>query len=172
LHLVVIFSSAISALVHWVLCCKLQLSHAIEQRKLTNLLKENPQRNARPSPPLNDHPLCALAMTLSLYACASINVSIAMIATKDPFVLNRFSHHESELVSACYPKSSHLLDLAPEFKPPSQELSRLTYTASNKPGLLPKIAKVRVHPSLLHVHPGRPSGSPLPHGSLRVPVRG
>ncbi|KAL7411997.1 hypothetical protein BDY24DRAFT_394206 [Mrakia frigida] len=50
-------------------------------------------------------------------------------------------NHESKLISDCYPKSKLLPSLAPDFKPNSQELSRLTYTASNKPGRLNKLGE-------------------------------
>lgn len=47
-----------------------------------------------------------------------------------------FFHPSQRLVRDCYPKAKLLPSLAPEFKPNSQELSRLTYVASNKPGRL------------------------------------
>ncbi|KAL5530378.1 EFR3 [Sanghuangporus sanghuang] len=47
--------------------------------------------------------------------------------------------HHVQLIAACYPPSSALLTSGPEYKPNSQELSRLTYYASNRPG---KIAKL------------------------------
>ncbi|KZT53297.1 hypothetical protein CALCODRAFT_440295 [Calocera cornea HHB12733] len=43
------------------------------------------------------------------------------------------------LIDSCYPHHSALLATAPDYRPNSQELSRLTYYASNRPGKLPKI---------------------------------
>ena len=54
-----------------------------------------------------------------------------------PFPLT--SHHV-QLVSACYPPPAALLTAAPEYKPNSQELSRLTYYASNRPGKITKLS--------------------------------
>lgn len=53
-----------------------------------------------------------------------------------PFPL---SPQHVQLVAACYPPSAALLTAGPEYKPNAQELSRLTYYASNRPG---KIAKL------------------------------
>ena len=44
-----------------------------------------------------------------------------------------------QLIAACYPPNAALLTSGPEYRPNSQELSRLTYYASNRPG---KIAKL------------------------------
>ena len=44
--------------------------------------------------------------------------------------------HHVQLIAACYPPSSALLTSGPEYKPNSQELSRLVYYASNRPGKL------------------------------------
>lgn len=44
-----------------------------------------------------------------------------------------------QLVSACYPPSSALLTAGPDYSPNSQELSRLTYYAANRPGKINKL---------------------------------
>ena len=44
-----------------------------------------------------------------------------------------------QLVSACYPPASALLTAGPEYAPNSQELSRLTYYAANRPGKIGKL---------------------------------
>lgn len=43
------------------------------------------------------------------------------------------------LINACYPAAP--LAAAPQFRPNSQELSRLTYYASNRPGKLHKLSE-------------------------------
>ncbi|KAJ6515740.1 hypothetical protein C8R45DRAFT_957459 [Mycena sanguinolenta] len=50
-----------------------------------------------------------------------------------------FAPNHVQLLNACYPPSSALLTAGPEYSPNSQELSRLTYYASNHPGKLAKI---------------------------------
>jgi len=50
--------------------------------------------------------------------------------------------HHAQLIAACYPPSAALLTSAPEYKPNSQELSRLTYYASNRPGKIAKLSGV------------------------------
>ncbi|EJD01400.1 uncharacterized protein FOMMEDRAFT_30102 [Fomitiporia mediterranea MF3/22] len=47
--------------------------------------------------------------------------------------------HHVQLIAACYPPSAALVTAGPEFKPNSQELSRLTYYASNRPGKITKL---------------------------------
>ena len=54
-----------------------------------------------------------------------------------PFIL---SPNHVQLISACYPPSSALLSAGPDYRPNSQELSRLTYYATNHPGKLAKIS--------------------------------
>ncbi|EJF61134.1 hypothetical protein BD309DRAFT_947572 [Dichomitus squalens] len=44
-----------------------------------------------------------------------------------------------QLISACYPPSSALLTAGPDYSPNSQELSRLTYYAANRPGKISKL---------------------------------
>lgn len=44
-----------------------------------------------------------------------------------------------QLVSACYPPSSALPTAGPDYSPNSQELSRLTYYAANRPGKISKL---------------------------------
>jgi hypothetical protein len=51
-----------------------------------------------------------------------------------------FTPHHVQLIAACYPPSAALLATAPEYKPNSQELSRLTYYASNRPGKIAKLS--------------------------------
>ena len=46
-----------------------------------------------------------------------------------------------QLIAACYPPSSALLTAGPQYKPNSQELSRLTYYASNRPGKISKLGQ-------------------------------
>ena len=50
-----------------------------------------------------------------------------------------FTPNHIQLVRACYPPSSALLSAGPNYCPNSQELSRLTYYASNRPGKLTKL---------------------------------
>src|SRR5882724_3664877 len=50
-----------------------------------------------------------------------------------------FTPNHVQLVQACYPPSSALLSSGPNYRPNSQELSRLTYYASNRPGKLTKL---------------------------------
>jgi hypothetical protein len=56
--------------------------------------------------------------------------------------------HEANLLKSCYPPAKQLPATSAtiaqddsEYKPLSQELSRLTYYASNKPGKLNKLAE-------------------------------
>ena len=51
-----------------------------------------------------------------------------------------FTPNHVHLVSACYPPSAALLTSGPDYLPNSQELSRLTYYASNRPGKIHKLA--------------------------------
>lgn len=51
-----------------------------------------------------------------------------------------FTPNHIHLISTCYPPSSALLTSGPEYLPNSQELSRLTYYASNRPGKINKLA--------------------------------
>jgi hypothetical protein len=50
-----------------------------------------------------------------------------------------FTPNHVQLVQACYPPSSAILTVGPDYRPNSQELSRLTYYASNRPGKLTKL---------------------------------
>ncbi|KZT19277.1 hypothetical protein NEOLEDRAFT_982376 [Neolentinus lepideus HHB14362 ss-1] len=53
---------------------------------------------------------------------------------------NPFTPNHVHLIQACYPQSSAtLLNAGPEYRPNSQELSRLTYYAANKPGKITKV---------------------------------
>ncbi|KAH9938265.1 uncharacterized protein B0H18DRAFT_966299 [Fomitopsis serialis] len=51
-----------------------------------------------------------------------------------------FTPNHVYLVSACYPPSAALLTSGPDYLPNSQELSRLTYYASNRSGKITKLA--------------------------------
>ena len=51
-----------------------------------------------------------------------------------------FTPQHVQLVAACYPPSAALLATAPEYKPNSSELSRLTYYASNHPGKITRLS--------------------------------
>ncbi|KZT74275.1 hypothetical protein DAEQUDRAFT_781708 [Daedalea quercina L-15889] len=51
-----------------------------------------------------------------------------------------FTPNHVNLVSACYPPSAALLTSGPDYLPNSQELSKLTYYASNRPGKIHKLA--------------------------------
>ncbi|KAJ7178993.1 hypothetical protein C8R46DRAFT_986524 [Mycena filopes] len=53
--------------------------------------------------------------------------------------MNFFSPNHVQLVNACYPPTSALLTAGPDYSPNSQELSRLTYYASNHPSKLAKL---------------------------------
>lgn len=55
-------------------------------------------------------------------------------------MLRMLAPHHVQLVAACYPPSAALLTAGPEYKPNSQELSRLTYYASNRPGKITKLS--------------------------------
>ena len=50
-----------------------------------------------------------------------------------------FSPHHVQLINACYPPSSALSTSGPDYRPNTQELSRLTYYASNRSGKLNKL---------------------------------
>lgn len=50
-----------------------------------------------------------------------------------------FTPNHILLISACYPPSAALLTAGPEYRPNSQELSRLTYYATNRPGKVHKV---------------------------------
>ncbi|KII95247.1 hypothetical protein PLICRDRAFT_207863 [Plicaturopsis crispa FD-325 SS-3] len=50
-----------------------------------------------------------------------------------------FTPNHVQLVSACYPPTAALLTSGPDYRPNSQELSRLTYYAANRPGKVTKI---------------------------------
>ncbi|KAI9001445.1 hypothetical protein BD414DRAFT_474648, partial [Trametes punicea] len=50
-----------------------------------------------------------------------------------------FTPNHIQLVSACYPPSAALLTSGPEYAPNSQELSRLTYYAANRPEKINKL---------------------------------
>ncbi|KAI0701799.1 hypothetical protein BC835DRAFT_1411283 [Cytidiella melzeri] len=51
-----------------------------------------------------------------------------------------FTPNHVLLVSACYPPNAALLTSGPDYRPNSQELSRMTYYASNRPGKINKLA--------------------------------
>ncbi|KAJ7639002.1 hypothetical protein FB45DRAFT_787574 [Roridomyces roridus] len=50
-----------------------------------------------------------------------------------------FTPNHVQLLNACYPPTSALLTAGPDYSPNSQELSRLTYYASNHPSKLTKL---------------------------------
>ncbi|KAG7449059.1 uncharacterized protein BT62DRAFT_985448 [Guyanagaster necrorhizus] len=50
-----------------------------------------------------------------------------------------FTPNHVQLLNSCYPPASSLLTAGPDYSPNSQELSRLTYYASNHPGKLTKL---------------------------------
>ncbi|KAI0677126.1 hypothetical protein C8Q78DRAFT_1087831 [Trametes maxima] len=50
-----------------------------------------------------------------------------------------FTPNHIQLVSACYPPNAALLTAGPEYAPNSQELSRLTYYAANRPEKINKL---------------------------------
>ncbi|KAF8917910.1 hypothetical protein CPB85DRAFT_1474452 [Mucidula mucida] len=50
-----------------------------------------------------------------------------------------FTPNHVQLLNSCYPPTSALLTAGPDYSPNSQELSRLTYYASNHPGKLNKL---------------------------------
>ncbi|CDO71328.1 hypothetical protein BN946_scf184908.g86 [Trametes cinnabarina] len=50
-----------------------------------------------------------------------------------------FTPNHIQLISACYPPSTALLTSGPEYAPNSQELSRLTYYAANRPEKINKL---------------------------------
>ncbi|KAL4267891.1 EFR3 family protein [Pleurotus pulmonarius] len=57
-----------------------------------------------------------------------------------PWMMNLlFTPNHVQLLNACYPPSSMLLSSGPDFTPKGQELSRLTYYASNHPSKLNKL---------------------------------
>ncbi|KAJ3551342.1 hypothetical protein NM688_g4760 [Phlebia brevispora] len=51
-----------------------------------------------------------------------------------------FTPNHVQLISACYPPNAALVTAGPEYRPNSQELSRMTYYASNRPGKIHKLA--------------------------------
>lgn len=50
-----------------------------------------------------------------------------------------FTPNHVQLINACYPPSATLLSAGPEYRPNSQELSKLTYYAANRPAKLNKL---------------------------------
>jgi hypothetical protein len=77
-----------------------------------------------------------------------ITIACLRIATSresyESFDYNRsgmqfFSPQHLQLIAACYPPSSTLTTSGPDYRPNTQELSRLTYYASNHPGKLTKL---------------------------------
>lgn len=50
-----------------------------------------------------------------------------------------FTPNHVALVAACYPPWSALPSAGPEFRPNAQELSRLAYYATNRPGKIHKL---------------------------------
>ncbi|KAH8105952.1 hypothetical protein BXZ70DRAFT_886723 [Cristinia sonorae] len=50
-----------------------------------------------------------------------------------------FTPNHVQLIAACYPPNANLLTSGPDYRPNSQELSRLTYYASNRPGKINKL---------------------------------
>lgn len=48
--------------------------------------------------------------------------------------------HHVQLINSCYPPASALVAAGPDYKPNSQEVSRLAYYASNRPGKIAKLA--------------------------------
>ncbi|KAG6333667.1 hypothetical protein ID866_5425 [Astraeus odoratus] len=50
-----------------------------------------------------------------------------------------FTSNHVSLIGACYPPSSALVAASPDYRPNSQELSRLTYYAANHPGKIHKV---------------------------------
>lgn len=60
-----------------------------------------------------------------------------------------FTPNHVSLVAACYPPSSALTSAGPEYRPNAQELSRLTYYATNRPGKIHKLgAELEKHSKL------------------------
>ncbi|KAJ6628774.1 hypothetical protein B0H10DRAFT_1989294 [Mycena sp. CBHHK59/15] len=51
-----------------------------------------------------------------------------------------FTPNHVQLLNSCYPPASTFLTAGPDYSPNSQELSRLTYYASNHPGKLAKLS--------------------------------
>lgn len=51
-----------------------------------------------------------------------------------------FTPNHVQLISACYPPNAALLTAGPDYRPNVQELSRMTYYASNRPGKINKLA--------------------------------
>ncbi|KAI0071084.1 hypothetical protein K474DRAFT_1607515 [Panus rudis PR-1116 ss-1] len=51
-----------------------------------------------------------------------------------------FTPNHVQLIAACYPPHAALLTSGPEYRPNSQELSRLTYYASNRTGKINKLS--------------------------------
>jgi hypothetical protein len=60
-----------------------------------------------------------------------------------------FTPNHVNLINACYPSSSALLASGSNFQPQQQELSRLTYYASNKAGLFYLLALYNYVPCML-----------------------
>ncbi|KAK4684800.1 protein EFR3, partial [Tremellales sp. Uapishka_1] len=66
---------------------------------------------------------------------------------------------EVALLNACYPPSKQLLSTAPDYRPLSQDLSKLTYYATNKPSKIAKIGEElekRVHKEAMRSTGGYP----------------
>lgn len=78
-----------------------------------------------------------------------------------------FTPNHVRLVQACYPPPSALLAPGPFRGPNSQELSRLTYYASNRPGKLAKLGQELEKRCKLEANRAR-SGNPKARASLLI----
>ena len=76
----------------------------------------------------HDHSLLLSVSCVLLHIASSLSMHL-------PFTPNHV-----QLISACYPPNAALPTSGPEYRPNSQELSRMTYYASNRPGKINKLA--------------------------------
>ena len=90
---------------------------------------------------LQPHALCRQSLLLYLNPKPNSqsfhsNISNIPCCNLMPFP---FTPNHVQLITACYPPSANLLTSGPAYRPNSQELSRLTYYASNRPGKINKL---------------------------------
>ena len=81
------------------------------------------------------------ASSVAVHSTPSVNCLLSFIHHYIPNpTLHAHPHAQPrQLISACYPPSSALLTAGPDYSPNSQELSRLTYYAANRPGKISKL---------------------------------
>ena len=80
------------------------------------------------------------AVIAARHSTPSSNGLLSFLSCYPSSRMHLFTSNHIQLVSACYPPASALLTAGPDYRPNSQELSRMTYYASNRPGKINKLA--------------------------------